>query len=102
MVIDDDFRVKNDLKKYNISYNYRDTYTTFLSYEVKFNDEIYQNISKYNESYDYLSNNPVKSVIYYVDSVADLKSYSDQFAPDFKKYFAIIILNFLNCFQTNQ
>ena len=75
----------NDLKEYNISYSYKDSYTTFLSYQVMFKDYINANNTLFNYYYQYFLNSPPKNYVYFVDSKADLSSYSD-FLSEFMNY----------------
>ena len=69
----------NDLRRFNISFSNEDSYSTYLTYELKFKDDIYQNQTSYNYYYNYIKNSSAKNYIFFLDSTVDFKDYSNDF-----------------------
>ena len=69
----------NDLRRFNISFSNEDSYSTYLTYQLKFKDDIYQNQTSYNYYYNYIKNSSAKNYIFFLDSTVDFKDYSNDF-----------------------
>ena len=86
-----------DLAYYNMSYFITDSYSTFLSYEFKFNQSIYENLTLYNYYYNYFKKNPLKNTVYFIDSVINIDKSND----DAVRYFMNYQQSFVNPDFTN-
>ena len=75
----------------NISYFFSDSFTSYIDFEVKFNDNITGNQSKYNYYIDYFNNNTPRGYLYFVDSVPDIEKYMNPF-----RYFLNFHVELLN------
>jgi hypothetical protein len=85
-----------DLKDYNISFSYKDSYSSFLSYQVRLKDEVYNNLSLYNNISKIIQENPPRKYIYFVDSVADLNVFTEDFFTNYLNYHTSYISLSLN------
>ena len=73
---------KADMDVYNITYFFTDTYTSYLQYTTKFNDEINNNDTLYQKYYDYYRANTPRLFTYFVDSQGNI----DDFEQPFNNY----------------
>ena len=76
----------NSLSRYNISYTEKDSFSTFLSYDIKFKDYIYKNQTLYNFYYEYLKTNQIKNYVFFIDTVVDINDYSGNLLSNFLDY----------------
>jgi hypothetical protein len=80
------------LAAYNISYAFTDTFNSYLAYNIKFNDDILNDPTKYQQAYTYLKQNPSRSFAYFVDSIGNI----DDYTSDVFTYFMNYKFNFIN------
>ena len=74
------------LMDYNISFAEKDSFSTYLSYDIKFKDYIYQNQSLYNFYYQYLKTNRMKIYTYFISTVVDTNDKSGDYLSSYLEF----------------
>ena len=69
----------DDLKIYNLSNVYTDSYMSNLRISAKFKDKIYDNTTLYESTYKYYVKSTPKSYLYFIDNVVNISSILNPF-----------------------
>ena len=69
----------NQLKDYNFSYFFTDSYNSYFAYKLMFKDEVMKNETLYQYYSDYYRNNSQRVFTYFVDSQGNVDSLNDPF-----------------------